>query len=168
MMAEEAVKKEKKQISGITKRWVFNTFLIVCVILLIFIVMFLSIIQRYYNSTVEAKLSSQYSSSVANFFSQYIGSTDEKFEAGALEYVENFSQKDVMEVWVIDSDGHVVISSSGFDVEDQKIPDFEKAMKTDSRTASFKGRNLNGEKIISQTYLLPTADGEETGAVRYI
>lgn len=167
-MAEEAVKKEKKQISGITKRWVFNTFLIVCVILLIFIVMFLSIIQRYYNSTVEAKLSSQYSSSVANFFSQYIGSTDEKFEAGALEYVENFSQKDVMEVWVIDSDGHVVISSSGFDVEDQKIPDFEKAMKTDSRTASFKGRNLNGEKIISQTYLLPTADGEETGAVRYI
>lgn len=165
---KEKTKKEKRHISGITKRWLGNTFLIVCVILLIFVVMFLSVIQRYYNSTVESKLSSQYSSSVANFFSQYIGSTDEKFEAGAREYVVNFSQKNAMEVWVIDADGHVVISSSGFDVEDQTIPDFEKAMKTESRTATFRGKNANGEKIISQTYLLPTDDGDETGAVRYI
>jgi len=165
---KEKVKKEKKPLSGITRRWVFNTFLIVCIILFIFVVMFLSIIQRYYNSTVETKLSSQYSSSVANFFSQYIGSTDELFEAGAQEYVVNYSQKDSVEVWVIDADGHVVVSSSGFDVHDQTIPDFENAKKTESRTATFKGKNENGEKIISQTFLLPTADGEETGAVRYI
>ena len=165
---KEKVKKEKKRLSGITRRWVLNTFIILFSILVVFVVMFLIIIQRYYKSTVDSKLASQYSSSVANFFSQYTGSTSEKFGAGAREYVLNFSQKDIIEVWVIDADGHVVISSSGFTVEDQTIPDFEAAKNNDSRTASFYGKNIYGEQISSQTYLLPTNGGEETGALRYI
>ena len=32
------------------------------------------------------------------------------------EFVENFSQKDIMEVWVIDENGKVVVSSSGFEI----------------------------------------------------
>ena len=168
-------KKEKKakdrkvvRTSGIARRWILNTALVVVAILVVFIVMFLVIVQNYYQTTVDTKLSSQYSNSVANFFSQYTGTTSERFEAGAREYVVNFSQKDIMEVWVIDADGNVVISSSGFDVERQGIPDFEKALKSESRTATFSGKNLNGESIRSQTYLLPTSNGEETGAVRYI
>lgn len=181
-MADSAVatevvedKKEKKahdrkvvRTSGIARRWILNTALVVVVILVVFVVMFLIIIQNYYQTTVDTKLTSQYSNSVANFFSQYTGTTSDRFEAGAREYVVNFSQKDLMEVWVIDADGNVVISSSGFDVERQGIPDFEKALKSDSRTASFSGKNINGESIRSQTYLLPTSNGEETGAVRYI
>lgn len=156
------------KISGITRRWVLNTALVVIVILVVFVVMFLVIVQNYYQTTVDTKLSSQYSNSVANFFSQYTGTTSERFEAGAREYVENFSQKDAMEVWVIDAEGNVVISSSGFDVERQTIPDFEKAIKSETRTASYSGKNLNGESIRSQTYLLPTSNGQETGAIRYI
>ncbi len=154
--------------SGITKRWITDTLLGVVVTLFLFSVMFLMITQNYYISTVDVKLNSQYSNSVASFFSYYIGSSRDNFETGARIYIENFSQKDVMEVWVIDADGNVVISSSGFKVEKQDIPDFDDAMKSKSRSAIYSGQNENGEPIRSQTFLLPTVDGNETGAIRYI
>ncbi len=154
--------------SGITSRWLKNTLSVIAVILFFFTIMFYVILRDYYYSTVDVKLSSQYSNSVGVFFSNYTGSTADRFEVGAREYVDKFAQKDVMEVWVIDSSGHVVISSSGFDIEDQDIPDFNLALSSKTRSATFSGKNPDGESIRSQTYLLPTVDGNETGAVRYI
>ncbi|NLL63156.1 MAG: HAMP domain-containing histidine kinase [Ruminococcaceae bacterium] len=169
--AKEKVKKEKrvkKPMSAITKRWFTNNLLFVIVFFFFFAIAMIFIARDYYISTVEMKLTSQYSNSVATFFSTYTGSTPERFEQGAKAYIEGFSQKDVMEVWVINKDGDVVISSSGFDVEKQVIPDYELAMSSDSRTASYAGKNEYGEHIRSQTYLLPTVNDQETGAIRYI
>lgn len=154
--------------SSITRRWITNTFLVVLVILLAINVALVYFVKDYYISTVDLKLTSQYSDSVASFFANYTGTTKDRFEAGARAYVEGFSQKNMMEVWVIDADGNVVISSSGFDVQKQKIPDFESALSSDNRNASYSGKNEFGEEIRSQTYLLPTVNGEETGAIRYI
>lgn len=167
-MADVVKQKNKKPMSGITTRWLKNTLSVIAVILVIFSIMFILILKDYYFSTVDMKLSSQYSNSVASFFANYTGGTDERFEAGAREYVNNFSQKDVMEVWVIDADGKVVISSSGFDIVDQDIPDFKQALINDSRSATFSGRDADGESVRAETFLLPTVNGEETGAVRYI
>ena len=158
----------KKQLSGITRRWVLNTLIVIIIALLIFSVMILFFLQNYYYSTVDVKLSSQYSSSVASFFSSYTGSTSERFEAGAREFVENFSQKDIMEVWVIDENGKVVVSSSGFEIPDQDIPDYKEALKSESRSASYTGNNGYGENIKSETFLLPSVNGKEVGAIRYI
>ena len=44
---KEQKKAEKRPLSGIARRWVLNTFLIVWIILLIFAVVFLIIIQRF-------------------------------------------------------------------------------------------------------------------------
>jgi len=156
------------QLSGITRRWVTNTLIMVVITLLVFSVMILFFLRNYYYSTVDVKLSSQYSSSVANFFSSYTGSTAERFEVGAREYIENFSQKDIMEVWVIDGQGKVVVSSSGFSVPDQQIPDLQAAFKSESRSAFYSGNNGYGENIRSETFLLPTVNGQEVGAIRYI
>ena len=154
--------------SGITRRWLRNTLLVVVAILFFVGILFLFVIKDYYYSTVNLKLASQYSNSVANFFSSYTGGSKAKFEIGAREYIANFAQKDVMEVWVIDEDGNVVISSSGFEIDKQKIPDYESALKSDVRSGTFMGKNEYGEKINAATFLLPKVDGEEVGAVRYI
>ena len=154
--------------SGITKRWIKNTLFVVVAILLFVGAVFLFVIRDYYNSTVDMKLSSQYSNSVATFFSSYTGGSKARFEAGAREYIANFTQKDALEVWVIDGEGNVVISSSGFKIEKQKIPDYEQALKSDTRSGTFRGENRYGERIRSNTYLLPTVNGEEVGAIRYI
>ena len=54
--------------SGITKRWITNTLIGVIVVLLLFSITLLMITQNYYISTVDLKLNSQYSNSVAAFF----------------------------------------------------------------------------------------------------
>lgn len=166
-------KKEKNErqpiVSGITRRWMTNTLFVVIAILFSVGFIFLVVIRDYYYSTVELKVTSQYSNSVANFFSTYTGSTDARFETGAREYIDNFSQKDVMEVWVLDGDGEVVITSAGFEIEEsQVIPDYDTALNSDTRSATYRGDNRYGEKICSATFLLPTVNGEEVGAVRYI
>ena len=66
-----------------------------------------------------------------NFFSAYTGSTDNVFENGAREFVENFAYSNLMEVWVINPKGSAVVSSTGFPVEQTKMPDFETAKRSD-------------------------------------
>ena len=67
-MADVVKQKNKKPMSGITTRWLKNTLSVIAVILVIFSIMFILILKDYYFSTVDMKLSSQYSNSVASFF----------------------------------------------------------------------------------------------------
>ncbi|MDR0314923.1 MAG: hypothetical protein LBH71_03100, partial [Oscillospiraceae bacterium] len=88
------------RLSGITKRWILNTLLLIIIMLIIFITAFIVIMRSYYYNSVSLKLSSQYSDSVANFFSLYTTGTDLRFEEGAREFARIFTQKDIIEVWV--------------------------------------------------------------------
>ena len=100
------------------------------------------------------------------FFNLYYN-TDEQFENRAREFVENFKAKDSMEVWVIDKNGKVIISSSGFPIDGSpEMPDYQEALasKTASGTARWIGRLPSGEKVMTLTQLL----GENGGAVRYL
>jgi len=156
------------KLSGITKRWALNTLLVVVIILLIFTCILMLMLRSYYYETVSVKLSSQYSDSVANFFSVYTGGTDERFETGAREFVENFSQKDSIEVWVIDKDSNVAISSSGFSIEDAKIQEYKQALSSKTHIGEFRGKLESGEKVMAMTFMLPMVNGENSGAIRYI
>lgn len=156
------------KLSGITRRWTLNTLLVVIIILSVFSGVLMIMLRTYYYDTVSLKLSSQYSDSVANFFSVYTGGTEERFEKGAREFVENFSQKSYIEVWVIDKNGKVAISSSGFDINDAEIPDYQQALTSKTRIGEFKGKIDSGEKVMAMTFLLPMVNNENTGAVRYM
>jgi signal transduction histidine kinase len=156
------------KLSGITRRWTMNALLVVIIILFIFTTVLMLMLQSYYYDTVSLKLSSQYSDSVSNFFSLYTGGTEERFEAGAREFVENFSQKDSIEIWIIDKDGNVTISTSGFSIEDAQIPEYNDALKSKTNKGEFKGKTQSGEKIMAMTFMLPSVDGENSGAIRYM
>lgn len=157
--------------SGITKRWAINTLLVVLLILVAIATILFIILHMNYYETVNRKLKAQYSDSVANFFNSYTGDTNEKFKSGAMEFVENYTEKDSVEVCVIDKNGKLCVSSNGFGVEgnnNTSIPDYEIALNTKSRVGQFIGKNENNEKIMAMTFLLPPVEGQNTGAVRYI
>ena len=78
--------------SGITRRWIVNTFGIIVLVLVIFNVLCSYALKQYYYKIAESSIDSRVSvSSMQNFFSAYTGSTDNVFENGAREFVENFS-----------------------------------------------------------------------------
>ena len=151
--------------NGITKRWVLNTLGVISALLLLVSIIASIAIHFYYYEYVEMTLNSRADDSVSNFFSLY-GNTDEQFESRAREFIEGFKAKDIMEVWVIDKQGNVIIYSSGFPVNDPpEMPDYQEALQsTKSDTARWTGKLPSGEKVMALTQLL----GENSGAVRYL
>lgn len=154
------------ELSGVSKRWLRTTMTVVVTVLLIFFILLFFVARNYYYSSVELKLKSQYTASVSNYFTSS-DKTPEMYEAAAQDYVEKFAQKDSMEVWIYDKAGKVIVSSSGFAVKHPYAPDYNEALKSPTRSATYTGKDAAGEEIKSATYLFYKGN-ENIGAVRYI
>ncbi len=155
--------------SGITVRWLVTTILVIAIILSCISVFVVLILKDYYYDTVEAKLQSLAQSSViADYFSSYLNSDDDEFSARAQEYVDNYQDFNVAELWVINKHGIPVVTSTGFIPEDEKCPDYDDAIQSASGRALWQGYSSTGEKIMAISVLLPRTKGMSNGAVRYI
>ncbi|MBQ5825632.1 MAG: HAMP domain-containing histidine kinase [Clostridia bacterium] len=158
-----------KRISGISKRWFFGTFCVIAGIILIFAFSSVFLILSHYYNYVEMTLDSRASDLVNSYFSQYIGSNEDTFVSGAINFVEDFSDKELMEVWIIDKNGKPIVSSSGFDIDSESVmPDYELAKMSETDKGKWTGRLSSGEKVMAITAMIPSVKGEYAGAVRYI
>ena len=107
---------------GITKRWVMNTFGVILIILCVLTVAFAVVVQSLYYNGIRQTLSGR-SGELSGMFSGNISFMDE-----AIEYVEGFPDKEMMELIVISQDGEPIINSTGFTPEkDQEMPDYKAA-----------------------------------------
>lgn len=98
-----------------------------------------------------------------------LSSTDpEYFFSGAKQFCEEFEYKDKLEVQVIDFSGKTIISTSGFEITDEKKPDYESALASGNGTGTYMGKSAAGEKILASTYLLEDNGSGSNGAIRYI
>lgn len=157
-----------KRSGGIIKRWFLNSFCVVLAILLVTAIGVAFAVHSYYYNTVRASLEYRaYSSSVNSFFS--VDADGSQFEDRAREFIESFQEKNLMEVWVIGKNGRAIASTSGFSVDDSNMVDFAEALKNeDDRTGLWTGRNVNGEKVMALTVMLPKDTQGRAGALRYI
>ena len=82
-------------------------------------------------------LNSGASSTAVSYFSANldVGNT---LEQSATEYIDSYSYKEKTTTWIIDNDGKVVVSSSGFAIEKQEMPDYEEALASDSNKDVYK------------------------------
>lgn len=154
--------------NSIVKRWAL-TVLAGIIVLIIVIGVSIGVIlkQQYYNS-VEMTLNSRASVMVLSNFNSASAISDEAFYKLAKNFVDNFSDKNVMEVWVIDKNGNVVVSSTGFSVKGELYPDYDYAKASDDGKGQWIGEMQSGEKVMAMTYVLPQNDSGTSGAVRYI
>ncbi len=155
--------------SGITVRWLFTTILVIALILTCISASIVLILRDYYYETVENKLQSLGQSSVvADYFSSYLGSNNDVFSARAQEYVDNYQELNVAELWVINKNGDIIVTSTGFVSENEEYPDYYEAIDSVSGRAFWQGEMSSGEKVIALSVLLPKTNGISNGAVRYI
>ncbi|MDD6489776.1 MAG: HAMP domain-containing sensor histidine kinase [Clostridia bacterium] len=148
---------------GITKRWVFNTLGIIVLILFVIVIAFAVVVQGFYYNSIFQTLNGR-STELVNIFN---GS--DKFIETARDYVENFPDKELMELMVIDSTGNVVITSTGFTPDnDQTMPDYENALDSDSSFADWHGKLNSGENVMALTRVIKDNSGNKVGAIRYI
>ena len=155
--------------SGITKRWILTTLLVITIILLAIAAAITLSIRSYYYETVVEKLQAMgQSSAVAEYFSGYIDVPNDVFSARAIEYAHNFTDINSAWVWIYNKDGEVVVTSTGFAAESAAGTDYLLAMNSPSGRGMSKGYLNSGEKFMGLTVLLPRTGDFSNGAVRYL
>lgn len=90
---------------SITARWVLNTLCAIIFVLFCIIIVVSVLFKEQYYETVRVTLDSRATNVVSSYFSISNDSSDDAFNLRAKEFVEDFSDKSVMEVWVIDRSG---------------------------------------------------------------
>ncbi|MBR5409182.1 MAG: HAMP domain-containing histidine kinase [Clostridia bacterium] len=155
--------------SGITKRWILTTLLLITVILIATAAVVTFSVREYYYNIVRSKLQSMgQSGSVSNYFTGYIGASDSAFAERAREYVYNSPDSNTAWLWVYDKDGDVVVTSTGFPAAEIDCDDYAIALESPSGRGLGEGSLSSGEKVMALTVLLPKTEEKSNGAVRYI
>ncbi len=164
--------KEKFKITGITATWLKNFVLVSVVIVSLVSLVVGVLVTWYYYNAVKVSLESLDTNLVQSYFSSYLDTTEEQFKNGAVKFIDEFSEKDKMEVWVINEGGEPIVSSSGFEIsENPMMPDFSEIFTSKKEIGEWTGKNEYGEKVMAIT--VPLAENENgeyasQAAVRYI
>ena len=126
-------------------------------------------IRTYYYTSIKNVLETNSGELITTFFNIYGANSEDGFAIAGREFIENCGMLDLMEIWIIDNSGNVLLSSSGFEVSPQQnMPDFIEAMNSASGKATWVGKLSTGEKIMAMTESVMNTDGTAAGAIRYI
>ena len=153
------------KIEGITKRWLLNIILVIVLLFLIAFIVCSFTIKSYYYNSVENIVSAGVSDSTINYFKNSL-KNGKSLDTTAADFVDSYSNKEKTTLWVIDNNGNVLLSTSGFSVETPKMPDYNDAISKNLETAKYVGKNVNGEKIMAVTRIIQNDSGVTVGALR--
>lgn len=158
------------KLKGITRRWATHTLATTALVLLILASVSVVVVVGYYRNYVSESLSSYANESVTAFFKPYVDGSDDIFAQKAKEFADSFTDKSRMEVQVVNKNGVVCVSTSGFKVDEklEEMEDVQDAYESPTGIAKWSGFNKNSEHIMSVAMVLPHGENEFTGSIRFI
>ena len=146
--------------NSITKRWLFNSLGVMVVVLFAVVIAFAFTMQSYYYSSARQYLSARLNMYTGTLM-KYAQSSNINFSAEVKNTVENFSEKDKMELMVIGSDGKIKVTSSGFlPSGNDNMKDYYEALKSQTEVGYYVGKSPTGEKVMAVCSVIPGATGE--------
>ncbi|HBQ45549.1 MAG TPA: sensor histidine kinase [Ruminococcaceae bacterium] len=154
--------------NSITRRWVRNGLGAIVVVVVALIATLSFAVQGYVYNGIHSALDGR-ADELTNMFAGYGDRTPAEFIAAARGYVEDFPNKESMELMVVDQAGSVVTTSIGFAPDrTQPMPDYAAALKSAAGYGTWTGRQKSGEKVIAVTRVIRSGYGSPVGAVRYV
>ena len=149
---------------GITGRWLVNTFGVILAIVVFLVVVLSLFMKGYYYNGIHQTLNGrvdELSNVIGNYSKEY-------FDVGARGYVENFSDKESMEMMIINWEGKIVITSTGLPPDNTvDMPDYKIAINKKSEGYGFWQGIQNDEHIMAVTKIIYDTAGDSVGAIRY-
>ena len=147
---------------SITLRWFLNIFLIVAIVVSAVAIIASAVFTNINNERI-ADLASDYASE----FYALSGTNYSTFNDTAIGIAGEFQFKDKIEVQVIDQNGKIVVSTTGFPSQKLDMPDYTEAVRSGS-TVTKNTYNSDGEPVMACTTLLFDNDKNYLGAYRWI
>ncbi len=150
--------------TGIIRRWLLSVFLIFTVSIIGVSICICVFIRNTYYETAKNFINSSASDVAISYFTD-IDTNSAEFLNSAKFFVDSFNKSGQIEVWVINSSGKVIVSSSGIKQKEKvNAKDYSMAMQSGTGSYEWIGKNDDGEKIIAKTVKLNSSGG----AVRFI
>ena len=140
---------------------------LIVLFLLVLQLLFTLMLRVYYYQSVENALESRariYHSTIEMSW----GVEALAYDTGSREIVAAFSDKDKIELQIVSADGQVLLSSTGFVPEVERVPDFSRAIASAEGVGSWHGRAATGEAVMALTMLETDTDGTVLGGLRYV
>ena len=140
----------------------------IILLILVTLIAILSIVVRgYVYNGIQWALNGR-SDVLTNLFSGY-SSSSAKFSEAARSYVENYQNKESMELMVLNSSGKITVTSIGFAPDQaQPIPDYQSALDSSEGYGTWTGRLTSGEKVMAVTRVIRNSFGNPVGGIRYV
>ena len=143
---------------SITKRWIFNNFGVVLLVLIVIEMAFVYAIQNYYYSSAKQYLVSKLNA-VTSVLSIHSQDSAANFSAEMRNMLETFNEKDKIELMAVNSKGKVMLTSSGFSPDVSiAMPDYEEAAA--GGEGYYVGRLPSGEKIMAVSMAISSINSE--------
>ena len=153
---------------SIVRRWIVNVMGMVLFILITLVLVLSIFVQGYVYNGIQSTLNAS-SLQLMNFFVDFNGKTSTEFISFARNYVENFPNKEIMELMVINSRGEVVTTSTGFEPDtNEMMPDYEYALQDEEGCGTWTGKLSSGEKVMAVSRVLFSDTGAQLGGIRYL
>jgi signal transduction histidine kinase len=153
---------------GITRRWLFNSLGVILLVVVALIVTLSFVVQGYVYNGIQQAINGR-SGELMNVFAGYGNKTTHEFSTAARSYVENSPNKESMEMMVFNSEGNIIISSTGFEPDaSQPKPDYTLAFNSSDNYGTWTGSLTSGEKVMAVTRVTLNNSGSFMGAVRYV
>ena len=153
---------------SLARRWIANS-LGVTVLVVVTLITTLSVaVKGYVYNGIQSALNGR-SDELTNIFSSYGRKSSKEFLAAARSYVEDFPNKESMELMVINQGGHIVTTSVGFAPDEtQAMPDYNSALASPDDYGAWMGKLRSGERVMAVTRVIRDETGSPVGAVRYV
>ncbi len=154
--------------SSIARRWLLSGMVVVVLLLLIFDIAFVMVSRNLSYQSAEANLhlrASTYNQQIERYRES---SENFDLDSSARQLVEQFTDKEKMELQIIGASGRLLVSSTGFVPAETNLPDYEEALKSEKGMAVWDGANSNGENVMAMTTLLTNEAGKTIGGLRYV
>lgn len=138
----------------ITQRWLINNLGVIAAMLFALVVAGSLFVRNYYYSSAKQYLTSRMNM-VSNLLQRSYNDPSASFSAEVRTIVENWSEKDKMELMVVNAQNSVDLTSSGFIPESgDSMPDYTEAQSSGT-SGYYTGRISSGEKVMSVCLMLP-------------
>lgn len=149
--------------NGITRRWLFNVMIVVAAVVVAIEVLICLSVSSYFTTAVKKA-----ANEMCSGYNSLSTCAKEDYMNLAREYIENFKYKDRVEIDIIDSEGKVIFTSTGFTEKNESMPDYDLAKSATNGYAEYLGTLSTGESYMAGTQLLSDFGSGSNGAIRWI
>ncbi len=142
----------------ITRRWLVNNLGVISIMLFAVVISGTVFVRSYYYGTARQYLTSRINM-ISSILQRSYNDPAASFSSEVRSIVENWSEKDKMELMVVDSSGRIGLTSSGFVPEESldSMEDFSQALSSGT-SGYYTGKISSGENIMAVCLMLPDND----------